>query len=573
MIEAILPLSNREPVRRHVDRAALLLQSLGRFWSDTRKLTIHVIAPDTEVAFMSDALRGLATDISLDVRFCAESRLSPEIAATSPELGYAKQMLIKLAAFEIVSSPSVLIFDSDVVCCRAFGHGSFVRDGRVISDWAVPTLHEWWHESARVAGVPLPPDALKRPRLGITPQLLSCAALREVTSYLSALFGRGWIGGLLARYTGRHPHIWTEYALYDLILERLGRTWSYHVPPEDISPLESVCCKEQNIWTAGDFGRWNPAQVLRDPTLGHFMVLQSITAADLDFDVVRRKWLHALASPESESSVDLITGCGVEKNFHIPQWVSDHPDEHLPRISAKLQVYNLSLQSVPDDIDYLFILFSNRSGSTLLCELLASTDFLPLAQEALHVDTVLETAQRISSARFDEVFAALVRAGTRNGKFVAKASLGQVCMLATCGILGRILPRTKFILIERMDKVAQIVSWSIATQTGQFTSYHDMSASCTLVYREENLRMDIQAQMAQEAAVREFMAFNGIVPLHVTYETLVAHPHVVGNLITAWACGGERPVRPENVQIREQKTSTNRAWANRFLASISRAAN
>jgi LPS sulfotransferase NodH len=258
--------------------------------------------------------------------------------------------------------------------------------------------------------------------------------------------------------------------------------------------------------------------------------------------------------------------------LYIPRWVIEHPDEHLPGISARLQMQDPVPSPLPDDIDYVFILFSNRSGSTLLCELLASTGVMPLAQETLHVDTVLETARQIGSDRFDEVFSVLVKERARNGRFVAKASLGQICMLAGCGLLGRILPRTKFILIERMDKVAQVVSWSIANQTGQFTSYHDRTGSGALVYREATLRMDIEAQFAQEAATREFLTFNGIIPLHITYELLVAQPRIVGNLITAWVCGQERPVQPESVRLREQKTSTNREWADRFRASVSAAA-
>jgi nucleoside-diphosphate-sugar epimerase len=43
MLEAVLPISDRQKVRRNVDRTEMLLRSMNYFWKDDRPLTIHIV--------------------------------------------------------------------------------------------------------------------------------------------------------------------------------------------------------------------------------------------------------------------------------------------------------------------------------------------------------------------------------------------------------------------------------------------------------------------------------------------------------------------------------------------------
>ncbi len=293
MMEAVLPISDREAVRRNLDRAELLLRSLRFFWSGNSPLRLHVVAPDEEVDKIRQRLQPFATD-RLQLDFLPESTVSPNLALGGSGKGIAKQMLVKMAAFQFVKTKFYLTLDTDVVACRPLSTRDLVLGGKALTEWAQPTTLAWWQESATVLGYDAAPSTFAaRARIHITPQVMSSEISRLLSDYLSLRFNADWLMGLLDRYTGNHPHIWTEYTLYDLFADMQGLLPRFYWMPEEL-PGTWRLHGRQNIWMPDDYRRWRPEQALEDATIGYFLVFQSILAHDVDFDHVSARWSAAV---------------------------------------------------------------------------------------------------------------------------------------------------------------------------------------------------------------------------------------------------------------------------------------
>jgi LPS sulfotransferase NodH len=239
-------------------------------------------------------------------------------------------------------------------------------------------------------------------------------------------------------------------------------------------------------------------------------------------------------------------------------------DGHGRRIAAELGPPG-DVVALPEDLTFVFIVFSNRSGSTYLAELLASTGFFNRSFEPLNADAVIPGARARKLGSYAAYFAAIVVEGAHNAHFVVKASVGQLAVLAAHGILDRILPRARFIQTERMDKVAQVVSWSIAVQTGRFTSYQPEPERATPQYDGAELRRSLEGLVNLHARTALFFALNGIVPFHVTYEALAAHPRETTERVCTWLGHPELRCDPTQVGLQRQWTARNAEWCRRFV--------
>ncbi len=231
---------------------------------------------------------------------------------------------------------------------------------------------------------------------------------------------------------------------------------------------------------------------------------------------------------------------------------------HLPRRAG-------AEMTLPQGLSCVFIVFTNRSGSSYLAELLASTGFFNGAGEDLNADVAIRECAARGLDSFPAYFAALAAEQARNGYFLVKCSPGQLAVLAWHGILERIVARSRFLLLERIDKLAQVISWSIAARTGRFTTYQP-PAGGPPPYDGAGLRRDLDALVAAHANAALLFALNGIVPFHVTYESLTSQPLLVGELICRWLGHKELVCDPARIGLRRQADMLNAAWRRRFVA-------
>ena len=220
---------------------------------------------------------------------------------------------------------------------------------------------------------------------------------------------------------------------------------------------------------------------------------------------------------------------------------------------------------IDPSLNFLFVCFTNRCGSNYVARLIASTGVLNVAEEVFNAPTVQEHASREGLRSLHEYVNFLGRRLNMSGWLTAKLGIEQVVMLTEAGIFDEIVDRTKFLLIERQDDVAQAVSRLVAMQNGVWTSQHAATIpDKQLVYS----RAEIDAQRAiitfDNHAFYRFFASNGLAPKHLAYEAVVKSPeqHLAG--IGTWLGLEGFSGDPAAIGIRRQESAIKREWLERY---------
>lgn len=256
---------------------------------------------------------------------------------------------------------------------------------------------------------------------------------------------------------------------------------------------------------------------------------------------------------------------GDAQTLLLPAALEPAHDPHGARFAAELPERDGAWVPLPE-LWYVFIVFTNRSGSTYLRELLASTGWFNRAGEPLNAEQAIPSCQARGLRSLPRYFAAIAAEQQMNGWWVTKASIGQIAALAAWGILGRVLPRARFIVTERTDKLAQVISWQIAAQTGRYTSEHAPTTAAAPVYDRDVLLHSLGQMVEAQARTALFLSINGIVPLHITYEFLTRYPDQAGAALLDFLGAPAPRCDPSRIALRKQADATNEAWRRRFLA-------
>ncbi len=242
------------------------------------------------------------------------------------------------------------------------------------------------------------------------------------------------------------------------------------------------------------------------------------------------------------------------------------PNDHLQNIAEYFGEVAYAPADIPEHVRFVFLCFTNRSGSNYLAELLASGQRLPLAGENLNFDTVLDHARQKFLRSFQEYFAFLVRHTQENGVVCMKIAPAHIELLGQSGILDQIINRSRFILIERSDKLAQAISHLIAFQTGRFMSTMSGSeAQKEPVFDAEKLD-DIIFNITNE--YRDFALFfarNGIVPAQVIYEQMVADPAKTLAFVGSVIGFPDLEIKPGQMRLDRQAGRLNEEWRQKYL--------
>ena len=291
-LAAVLPISDRDAVRRNLDRADMLLESISFFWRGS-PLPIFVVCPDDEFAAIDTHLTKWRGVQGLNLIILSESQIHRSIGATPSRYGIAKHMLVKLAAPSFVGASHYLILDTDLVVCRPISIDNLVYNGRAATEYWAASTPAWWHASARILSLPEGQIDLSRPRMFVTPQVLSCDVVSSLHFRIESLHRQEWVEALLANFPLDSNDIWTEYTLYDLWANSQGTFEVHHLSAEESRGPRRLHCMEQSIWMPDQFASWDPGKALRGECEGNILVLQSITATSINFDDIRRRWYDA----------------------------------------------------------------------------------------------------------------------------------------------------------------------------------------------------------------------------------------------------------------------------------------
>jgi trehalose 2-sulfotransferase len=209
---------------------------------------------------------------------------------------------------------------------------------------------------------------------------------------------------------------------------------------------------------------------------------------------------------------------------------------------------------------------TSRSGSTYLCELLASTGLLGNPREYFNTSgRRRRTDPAYPSDRVAQLDIIRTTGATSNGLYAVKVIGPQLLQLEGRIDPFRDLPNLALIRIRRMDVLGQAISLARARQTGQFIASDRPRGAAA--YNAGAIHHGLRSVMQQEAIWDAALAKLGVQPLPITYEDIVADPQAVVDRIAAHL-GLTAPAKidPSVVTRTMQRDEQSAEWRARFLA-------
>jgi hypothetical protein len=268
--QAILPLALRKlHSKGDLERAGLLIESLGRHWCDTRPFQLLIVAPARDVQLLRSELPRFT---NLDVSVRSEGDFFPAFSRFYLMTGWYRQQMVKLHVPAMLGFGGYLTLDSDVCCVGDFDATTFIDDGRALSRWEPKRYHDWWREASQMVGVPYHP---KSHGLSVTPNILHGELAAQAMKYFTRDGGDAL--ATLSRQVLRKigSIAWTEYSLYTAVAERVGNLLDYHVHWDPAYFHGTQLFSEDScVWGADDFARLVKLPNGTNPG-GKFIIVQS----------------------------------------------------------------------------------------------------------------------------------------------------------------------------------------------------------------------------------------------------------------------------------------------------------
>ena len=211
----------------------------------------------------------------------------------------------------------------------------------------------------------------------------------------------------------------------------------------------------------------------------------------------------------------------------------------------------------------VFICFTQRSGSTRLGELLASTGKLPNSRGDFSWRGVVNRSEKRGINSLEEYADHLIKAQSEHGVFVCKTSAPQLSLLTRKNLIPRVFATPRFIHLRRRDLLGQAISFGIATQTGYWNTRKGHAAP-EPQYHPTVIANRIRSITAANAWFQEYFAIFGLPVFDVVYEDLIADEAGTISAITEWLGLGPSQVDLGKTNLQPQRNALNTEWRKRF---------
>jgi LPS sulfotransferase NodH len=166
-----------------------------------------------------------------------------------------------------------------------------------------------------------------------------------------------------------------------------------------------------------------------------------------------------------------------------------------------------------------------RSGSSLLCDLLAGTELAGAPTEYFDSNQMAAFAREWGAEGTDRYLQALLsRKTSPNGVFGLKALIHQLDDVLGERDLDAVFPDLRLVYVRRRDHVRQAVSWVRATQTGQWASDLPVLRTRPLRFDAAEIETLMRRIEREEQRWEELFERRGTRPLRFEYEQLAADP-------------------------------------------------
>lgn len=211
----------------------------------------------------------------------------------------------------------------------------------------------------------------------------------------------------------------------------------------------------------------------------------------------------------------------------------EFPIEYEPGIheieleQSSLKIGNISKLNALSDVHFVFICFTNRSGSNWLSELLGRHRSLNQAGEPYNFDQILRICKKENISSIVDYFIWQVEnKKTADAYFVSKISWDQLYYLTKIGVIPPLAKQSRFIQINRMNILSQSVSYLKALQSAQWTSMHEVN-DVELKYDGLKLIQTMKQIRLSRSMFDLYYSVFGVPKIIINYENLEKNTRMV----------------------------------------------
>ncbi len=155
------------------------------------------------------------------------------------------------------------------------------------------------------------------------------------------------------------------------------------------------------------------------------------------------------------------------------------------------------------------------------------------------------------------------------GRLALKASIGQFDFLHRTGLLDAVFPQRRVVVTERSDKIGQAVSWTIATQTLQWTSRQAKRPGDPAPSYDFDRIANYASTVSELHRHMEFyLALHGENFCRVLYEELAADPLGQMQRVLRFLGHENAAIAPAKARLEKQADAINAEFRARFIAEV-----
>lgn len=213
------------------------------------------------------------------------------------------------------------------------------------------------------------------------------------------------------------------------------------------------------------------------------------------------------------------------------------------------------------------MLFTNRSGSSLVSEHMRSSEQFTGFGEPLNTHWVLERCERENLTTFADYLSWETnrlyehKPGALLGM---KASYGQAMMLMRAMAIPHFFDDVRWVVIQREDLLSQAISFAIADQTKQWHSF-DKAEGAEPVYDFHDIRRRLQGFANSHMAINMFCSVFQIRPHRIIYDEFARKPLAGAKALAAHLGVKRARFDLSELQMQKQHSQLSDKFRERFL--------
>ena len=204
-----------------------------------------------------------------------------------------------------------------------------------------------------------------------------------------------------------------------------------------------------------------------------------------------------------------------------------------------------------------------RSGTNFLATLISSTELLGNPFEYFTKKHNQYVSEKLNVTDQTKLLEKMYRhLSTPNGVFGSKLFYHQFAWHPEVLDTNIMLSGFKFIYLERRDRIAQAISWTIADQTRSFTSQQEDKKEP--VYNYYKIKSFMHTIAKEYSSWEMYFSLHNIKPLRIYYEDIIENPAQTINEIANYLGVELDPSKEVTSVLKKQRNSLNSDWYERF---------